>query len=1009
VIRRILEVARGLAALFVVVALLGAVPLVLLRVSGAPASGFAHVLTDHLASDGARTEQLMGAALGLIAWACWAQLAYAVVVEAVAAARGMSARRAPVLPGLQTLAARLVATCVMATGALVPPVPAMAAPLMPALDHAPVSVVASPFPAVDGSPIMADRQVVRAPIQTYVVRDRDTYWDLAERFLGDGLRWRDLRTANLGQLMIDGTRITETTDVLHPGWELWLPPDAVAPLVNHAAEPTPLAGDHLVTVERGEHMWGLAKDALAEAWGREPTELELAPYWAQMVELNRDRLAPPGDPSVIYAGQELMLPPVPHDLQTTSAARPSEPTVAWPVSQPAPPSQPVQSTSAAPSTTPSTTASDRPTTTQVARSIEPTRPTEPSDVASDREPGLLALGFGGLATAAGALALVLRRNRQHQAARRRPGTEPVVPSTDALDYEVATRAIADADAARWIDATNRFLSNQLALDVTAPLPVVIAMRAGALGVEILLDEPCRTIEGFVEDRPGSSAWLVDPALELLEVERDGADAQPYCPSLVPVGRTEAGDLHVDLEQLGIVAVEGRPEVVHGWMRTLAIAMAVAPNARFCDVVALGLDAALGDLPFVTRPSDPVLWVNGFCAAMHGLNERLAASPYEQRVRPGEVFHPTVVFVSAEHAEAARHLADVAALINAPLAVVAAAPLLFGHRVLLTEHEGTLEPLGLAFVPSITSIREAEHAVELLGVTTAFDVAIASDAGDCDPQLQEPAEGSDEVVADVIERVLRKRPIEVSLLGPRPRIRGLGKEPAAKAASAIAYLAFHRDVSSQRLRETFWPSSTSRKTADNALSIVRQLLGVGADGQHRLTVATNTGRYEVSDDVGCDWTKAATLVQAARARSDGDAVELLRSALELVGGRIASDADRSFAWLSDDHEVYGRIERTMVDAAERLGELALAGGDYDLARWAADRGLAVVPGQEALLRMQMRAAAMAGDSQGVIDAYRVAVAAAEELGPWSEVQPETGALLRELLDHRSSPGCIVNRR
>jgi hypothetical protein len=177
--------------------------------------------------------------------------------------------------------------------------------------------------------------------------------------------------------------------------------------------------------------------------------------------------------------------------------------------------------------------------------------------------------------------------------------------------------------------------------------------------------------------------------------------------------------------------------------------------------------------------------------------------------------------------------------------------------------------------------------------------------------------------------------------------------------------------------------------------VRQLLGAGADGRHRLTVATNTGRYEVSDDVGCDWTKAATLIQTARTRSDADAVQLLRSALELVGGRIASDADRSFAWLSDDHEVYGLIERTMVDAAHRLGALALATSDHALARWAADRGLAVVPGQEALLRLQMRAAAMAGDSQGVIDAYRVAVAAAEELGPWSEVQPETEALLADL--------------
>ncbi|MEZ5233410.1 MAG: bacterial transcriptional activator domain-containing protein [Acidimicrobiales bacterium] len=263
------------------------------------------------------------------------------------------------------------------------------------------------------------------------------------------------------------------------------------------------------------------------------------------------------------------------------------------------------------------------------------------------------------------------------------------------------------------------------------------------------------------------------------------------------------------------------------------------------------------------------------------------------------------------------------------------------------------------------------------------------------------EAAFEGTAELIERITRKRPVDVTLLGPRPRISGLGKEPPSQGCVCDRLPAYHRSVSSQTLRETFWPSSTSRKTADNALSTVRQLLGTGADGHHRLTIATNSGRYELSDEVGCDWTRVEALTCAARKRDAADVIELLRAALQLAEGRIASEADQNFAWLNEDHQVYGRIERAIVDAAHRLGELALVAGDHELARWAAERGLAVVPGQESLYRIRMQAAAVAGDSQGVVDALRDASAAAGEMGLWHEVQQETLQLLYELEGQRAS--------
>jgi hypothetical protein len=62
-------------------------------------------------------------------------------------------------------------------------------------------------------------------------------------------------------------------------------------------------------VEAGDSFWSVAAEVVADALGRPPTDAEVAPYWADLVEANRDRLVT-GDPDLVYPGQYLRLPPV---------------------------------------------------------------------------------------------------------------------------------------------------------------------------------------------------------------------------------------------------------------------------------------------------------------------------------------------------------------------------------------------------------------------------------------------------------------------------------------------------------------------------------------------------------------------------------------------------------------------------------------------------------------------------------------------------------------------------
>jgi hypothetical protein len=62
-------------------------------------------------------------------------------------------------------------------------------------------------------------------------RHHDTVWDIAQRTLGDPFRYGEIYDLNRDRIMPDGRRFADA-DLIHPGWQLFLPPDASGPDVE---------------------------------------------------------------------------------------------------------------------------------------------------------------------------------------------------------------------------------------------------------------------------------------------------------------------------------------------------------------------------------------------------------------------------------------------------------------------------------------------------------------------------------------------------------------------------------------------------------------------------------------------------------------------------------------------------------------------------------------------------------------------------------------------------------
>jgi nucleoid-associated protein YgaU len=62
------------------------------------------------------------------------------------------------------------------------------------------------------------------------------------------------------------------------------------------------------TVQRGQHLWGIAADVVRERSSADPDARAVADYWVELIEANRSRLVDPSNPDLIHPGLVLTLP-----------------------------------------------------------------------------------------------------------------------------------------------------------------------------------------------------------------------------------------------------------------------------------------------------------------------------------------------------------------------------------------------------------------------------------------------------------------------------------------------------------------------------------------------------------------------------------------------------------------------------------------------------------------------------------------------------------------------------
>ncbi len=966
------DVVRGLVALAATVALVVGPPTLLAVAVGWPLPTELPGL-DEIGSALERgiDDVVVVKSLAVIAWFAWAQVVAAVVVEALALLNRRPARQLPILPGVQLGAARLLATAALLVSTLTTPrTTAHVLPTrLPDLHHVAVVQAQDASTADPSPPQPAPQTREGAEPGTYTVRRGDTYWEIAERLLGDGLRWQEVRDLNVERTMPDGTTISATSEVIRPGWALLVPADAI---------PQPATGDGgtaEATVERGGHLWEVATEALARAWGRAPTEVETQPYWQQLVEINRASLADPGDPDLVFAGQVLTLSPVPPPAAESpsppSAYEPpptttGEPAPAIPGGRQAPPStaarpRPLRAGDAAPPASSSIPGA----------AIHEGEDQPPVDEGLPTEAALL--GVASTALAAGVVQ-VLRRRRQRRLHLLRPGAIPAPPPPELDELRTELALAADEEHMVRLDASLRSLAAALGESATNARPRLV--QTDGAEVEVLLSEPAG---------PAPAGWRTDSSNAIWCLDRrppsPSRDLPTPAPLLVALGRPEDGrQLYLDLEAQPLVSVSGDRAAVAGLIRSVLVELSnslLAESAtvtvvgdpdgvRVSDLERLRAVSSWGDLgddlihwsKQATATLEANGWPNAFVA--RGLSDHDGLSP-----------HLAVCFEALD-AESLHSLRELAADGRGATSLVLVGQHVPGaFRIEVQGDQVILPDLNMACRAQALDAPVAEQVIELLADAdadaTPGQLSLIPDEIPTEMSESEPGETGE--YHDPEHHVL------VRLLGDIT-VDGGTKPLTAKQTAVVAYVALHAPVAAERVEDAIWttPTTTRRKRLANTISACRAILGAS-----HLPVATD-GRYTVGPKLCSDLDLFERRLAFASQASPEVAAEALRDALELVRGPLFAyrSAERAaYVWIDLENWVT-TWEVKVIDVSLRLVQLSLDLGDVDGAIWAAQRGLLVAPVHSALTESLMAAYHERGDQLAAERVYRSHFAALEQL-------------------------------
>lgn len=269
---RVADIVKGLLALVVIAAIVVGVPMALYAGFGTPWPQ-EPLATDWIYTDFTPRDVL--AVLVVVVWLAWLHFVICVLIELFAEQRGRGL--APHVPGgsvgTQPLARRLVGAVLLLSGGVAATLPIATAVTTNETQYQrnPVVTTAAQDAAKLGAAKATDRVSVEADperaaftersgsvVHKYVEvqppqgRNYDTLWGIAERYLGDGMRYKEIAALNNGVIQPDGTRL-QNPDLIYPGWILKLPADAEGPGLRVADRPT---ADHNEPADKSGHKLG---------------------------------------------------------------------------------------------------------------------------------------------------------------------------------------------------------------------------------------------------------------------------------------------------------------------------------------------------------------------------------------------------------------------------------------------------------------------------------------------------------------------------------------------------------------------------------------------------------------------------------------------------------------------------------------------------------------------------------------------------------------------------------
>jgi LysM domain len=968
------RIVRGLAAVWLLVAIVVVVPVLLVRFVGWPLPDVVPSLASIVEEVRRRgvSEATLVKSLAVIVWLAWARFSVSILVELIAAVRARPARSHRSLGGSQRVAAGLVAAVISLVGAATSVSGAGASPA-PSMSATPTA------PLVQRLAITRSSGAASAPADGghWVVQRNDTLWGIAEEALGDGMRWQEIAAANQGREVSPGVRFDATTDTIRPGWDLVLPGGTTAPT------------GHVVRVEDGDTLASLAEDLYGD-----PAD------WQVLWEANQGRLFAGGafdDPGLILPGWELIAPDDPITLDPASADGP----LVHHALAPAPPGDqvaPVVVSSVAtdptavapaavacPSDGGSGAAPVAPSDTPISASVDIGAPPPTASASSNSAQAGSSAGFGlGAATllGTGAIGVVssLRRRRLRSA-----GLQARMPrpSDAAVELELALRAVSDEERVARVDVVIR--AAQAHLMATAPrarLVVVIAEPDGAM--ELHLDAPAPLAPPrFTAVSP--AVWRLDSTIAFDELAAGPRFAGFPSPALAQIGRRAGADVYVDLEACGLLSIVSSAEAGADLLRALTESITFSPFGEAVRLVVVGdehvaspttgsieivddLDAAIDRAADLVGPVLGVLSAGDSTAAL-----RMRSA--------GEAWEPVVIAVFG--AVPRRLAAELPGLAEPPgrgLAIVTAGSVA-DARWRLVEGNGrwTLEPLGLEVEPCLVPAAVSDDLAVLVDEARAPLIVLdaspaAGPAGDDDhgaPAFVEPS-------WTVMVRVLGQLDVVDS-------VGATASFERSKAVELLAWLTEHRDGATRsRARAALWGQPIQDATFANVVSDARRgLAGLVAPPLGEEWIGRTLSEHlPIHPRLTTDAALLSARRRWAASAPARDAVAVLRPGLELV--RDVPLSGSATLW-ADAEGLVSNLTLLVVSAATDLAERYLDLGDLDGVFWATAKGMIALPGHEELIALRMRAHAQAEDFAGVRtewESYERVLAA----DPWGDATP-----------------------